>query len=242
MPIGGIGQNSLGFAKGSIIIDTSGAQGAAMTMRRVGQDIRGSLDNAGRGAMSFSEGIRAIRSELVAVGAAGAILTKIGLDGAKSIRNYRVSFTQLLGDERQATELMRQLTDQANMFGLEVEETWQLARALLPSLEGNTEELGKFVTQAALLASTNPLKSTVDASRAIQEYLSGQTISLQRLFNVDPNIIAEAQAQFEGVGDQLDYILNRLGATEEGALQMADAFVGTKNELKLLLSEGFTPL
>ena len=65
---------------------------------------------------------------------------------------------------------------------------------------------------------------------------------MQRLFNVDPNLIAEAQAQFQGVGEQLDYILGRMGATEEGAKEMADAWVGVKNELRLALTDGFTPL
>lgn len=190
----------------------------------------------------IGKGINVVRGELIALGAGAAILGKIGLSGAKSIRNYRTSFANLLGDEKQAVALMGQLTDSANDFGIEVEEVWQLARALLPTLRGNTAELNTFVKRAALLASTNPLKSTADAARAIQEFLAGQTISLQRLFNVDPNIIEEAKNQFKDVGSQLDFILNRLGATEEGARAMADATVGVKNELKLLLAEGFTPL
>lgn len=315
MSIGG-GRN-LGTAVGRINIDTSSAEQAAVTVKRVGRDTTRSFDDATKavdahnaalkrynGALSsaaksrsgvgvlgntsglkssiadmntftqkiregqaeathaasvvgrigaatqtakghmvtFGQGVQQVRAELTAVGVAAGILTKIGLDGAKSIRNYRVSFKNLLGDEQQAIDLMSKLTDQANDFGIEVEEVWQLARALLPSLKGNTEELDEFVKRAALLASTNPLKSTVDASRAIQEYLSGQTISLQRLFNVDPNLIEDAQNQFEGVGEQLDFILTTMGATEEGALAMADSFTSVKNELKLALAEGFTPL
>lgn len=266
MPIGNgfSGGRGLGFAQGRIRIDTSEARQAAVEMKRIGRDIKQSIGGelgrastavdsftekfrAGMGRSSvnlgnFAKQIKSIRTELLAIGASGAILSKIGLDGAKTIRNYRVSFRNLLGDEEKATELMRKLTTQANDFGIEVDEVWQLARALLPSLEGNVDALDDFVKRAALLASTNPLKSTADAARAIQEYLAGQTISLQRLFNVDPNLIQEAQARFQDVGEQLDYILNRMGATEEGAREMADAWVGVKNELKLALAEGFTPL
>ena len=260
MPIGttGVGGRNLGTATGAINIDTSSTEKAAVTVRRVSRDIEQSLGGIGRQnigqkmseqfrtaareAQTFGKQINTLRSEIAAVGVAGAVLSKIGIDGAKNIRNYRVSFRTLLGDEQKATELMRQLTTQANEFGIEVEEVWQLARALLPALEGNVGALDDFVKRAALLASTNPLKGTADAARAIQEYLAGQTVSLQRLFNVDPNLIAEAQAQFKGVGEQLDYILGRMGATEEGAKEMADAWVGVKNELRLALADGFTPL
>lgn len=240
--VAGLGGRSLGTAQGSIRIDTSDAERARLTMQRVGQDIARAvqpIDTALKGAQRT---IREFRGELLAIGAAGAVLTRIGLDGARSMLSYRVSFQQLLGSEREAVALMGDLTDSANQFGIEVEEVWQLARALLPTLEGNTEELDKFVKRAALLASTNPLKSTADAARAIQEYLAGQHISLQRLFNVDPNIIAEARSLYDDVGAQLDYILGRLGATEEGAREMADAFVGVRNEVKLALAEGFAPL
>src|SRR5690606_9630573 len=240
--VAGLGGRSLGTAQGSIRIDTSDAERARVTMQRVGQDIAKSVQPIDTALKTAQRTIREFRGELLAIGTAGAVLTRIGLSGAQAMRNYRVSFQQLLGSEREAVRLMGQLTDSANQFGIEVTEVWQLARALLPTLEGNTEELDKFVKRAALLASTNPLKSTADAARAIQEYLAGQTISLQRLFNVDPNIIQEAQNQFNTVGDQLDYILLRLGAIEEGATAMANAFVGVRNELKLALAEGFTPL
>lgn len=225
------------------------AQSVSGGVERIRQEVasklgaaRQSVGNFLGGLKNVGKGINVVRGELVALGAGAAVLGKIGLDGAKSIRNYRVSFSNLLGDEKQANDLMRQLTTQANDFGIEVEEVWQLARALLPSLQGNVGALDDFVKRAALIASTNPLKSTADAARAIQEYLAGQTISLQRLFNVDPNLIEEAQNRFRDVGEQLDFILGRMGATEEGARAMADGFVSVKNELKLVLAEGFTPL
>src|SRR5690606_34962306 len=52
----------------------------------------------------------------------------------------------------------------------------------------------------------------------------------------------EAQNQVNTGGHHLDYILLRLGATEEGATAMANACVGVRHELKLARAEGFTPL
>ncbi len=241
--IGGMGAGqSLGNARGSISIDTSQLGSVSATVRHVGQQIEQSLGRASASLLHFGRGLNTLKTEIAAVGVAAGVLTKLGLGAAQSLRAYRVQFTQLLGDQEKANALMEKLTDSANEFGIEVTEIWQLGRALLPILKGGTAELDAWVKRAALLASTNPLKSTADAARAIQEYLAGQTISLQRLFNVDPNLIQEAATQFKDVGQQLDYILRRMGATEEGARQMADAWVGVKNELKLLLAEGFTPL
>jgi hypothetical protein len=240
--LGGAGAQSLGTAKGSIVIDTSQAEQAVGAVRRVGQNMAQSLGSASTGVNKFVKDIRSLRSELLMLGTAAAGITLFGLGSAKELRNYRVQFNQLLGDERKAAEVMERLTDQANRFGLEITEVWQLGRALIPVLEDGAASLDVWVKRAALLASTNPLKGTTDAVRAIQEYLAGQPRSLQFLFNVDPNLIQEAKNQYSDVGQQLDYILTRMGATEKGAEQMADAWVSVKNELKLVMATAFTPL
>jgi len=240
MPVfGGVfgvaGGQNLGTARGAVVIDTSQAQNAANTMRRVGQDMS-------RSFAGVQSTILSLRRELTLLSAAAGAVTGFGLMSARDLRNYRVQFSQLLGDYGKADRLMVSLTDQANKFGIEVTEVWQLGRALIPVLKDGADQLDTWVKRAALLASTNPLKGTVDAVRAIQEYLAGQTRSLQFLFNVDPNLIQEAQRQYQDVGQQLDYILTRLGATEAGALAMADAWVAVRNELKLTLATAFTPL
>jgi hypothetical protein len=186
--------------------------------------------------------IDAMQRELAGISIGAGLLTGMGLKEARSMRQYQITFAQLLGDEQEAAKLMGELTDQANEFGIEVGEVWQLGRALLPVLEDGEETLDEWVKRAAMLSSTNPLKGTRDAVRAIQEYLAGQERSLQFLFNVDPNLIQEAKSQYQDVGEQLDFILRRMGATEEAAREMADTTIALRNELRLLLAEGFMPL
>jgi hypothetical protein len=233
---------SLGKARGSIEIDTHDLDRVTQVVHRVGQDIARSFQDAMKGVRQFTAGVKELRTEIMAIGVAGGLVTGLGLGAAKDVRNYRVAFRQILGDEEQAVAVMDKLTKSANEFGIEVTEVWQMARALLPVLKGGSDELDAWVKRAALLSSINPLKATSEASRSIQEYLSGQTISMQRIFNIDPKLIQEAQQQYSDLGEQMDYILTRMGATEEGARAMANAWTGLRNELTLALSVGFTPL
>jgi hypothetical protein len=144
--------------------------------------------------------------------------------------------------EEEANALMRQLADSANEFGLEIGGVFSLAGTLLPLLEGNVEATAEWVERAARLRAVLPTAQQGAEIRAISEYLSGQTVSLQRLFNIPPNIILEAKAQFTDAGEQIDYILQRMGATEEAARAMADPLVSVKNELKLIAAVGFEPI
>jgi hypothetical protein len=236
------GGQSLGNARGVVIIDTSLAQRAAVALRRVGQDMSKAFKPLETTLKNLGRDFEKMKRSIAALGAGAGITAALGLNAARDVRNYRIQFNALLKDEIEAEAVMRSLTKQANRFGIEVNEVWQLGRSLIPVLEDGAESLDVWVKRAALLASTNPLKGTTDAVRAIQEFLAGQPISIQRLFNIDPNLIEEAQDQFEDVGEQLDFILEKMGANEDAAEAMANEWVSLKNELKLALAEGFTPL
>lgn len=189
-------------------------------------------------ARSLFFALRDVHTALLSVGA-GLTLTRafqIGAQGELFVRRYHATFTALLGDEQKAVELMQRLEAAANRFGLDIYDVLQLGRALFPYLKGGTAELDQWVVRAARLQTVNPLKSVGDAARAFQEFLAGQTKSLEYLFNVRPSLIAEAKRQFADFERQVDFILESLGATEEAALKSADAFVTLWNELKLSIS------
>lgn len=234
--------DKLGNAHGVISIDTSPAKRAAIELKRVGREMGVAFKPVETTIKRLQSDLKALRRGIAALGAGAGIATVLGVNAARDIRAYRIQFEALLGDEKEAADVMRTLTDQANRFGIEVNEVFQLGRSLIPVLEDGAESLDVWVKRAALLASTNPLKGTTDAVRAIQEFLAGQPISIQRLFNIDPNLIKEAQDMFTDAGEQLDFILGRMGATEDAATAMANEFVTLTNEIKLALATAFTPL
>ncbi len=243
------GRATLGQATGSIVLDLSQLKGAQLAVQQVGQQMQVALSGipqtAQQGVSSVAklgEGIRSLRTELTAVGAASGLLAGFGINEARNLRNYTVAFRSLVGSQQEALKVMQGLEDSANKFGLDLGEVFQLGRSLLPILKGNTSELDKWVLRAAELRSVFPAAQTGGETRAIAEFLAGQTMSLQRLFNIPPALIAQAKAQFSDLGDQLDFILAKMGATEASALQMANGFQSLKNSISLLLATGFGPL
>ncbi len=238
-----------GIARGVVELDISQLQAAAAHARALGQifqeGFRG-LDTAARrtqgGFAQLTAGIREVRGELLAIGAGAGLLTKLGLEGALNLRNYTIAFRQFVSSQKEAEEVTNRLISAANKYGLEWEGVAQLGRALLPSLKEGAKDLDGWISRAARLRSLFPAAPRGSETIAISEFLAGQTRSLATRFNVPLNVINEAKAKFQDLGQALDYILERRGATEEAAVAMANAFVGVRNELTLLLAEGFTPL
>jgi len=248
----GVGSGrSLGVATGSIRIDTSQVEQAGVTVKRVSGEITQAFGQAGRGVQAFGKDIQAMRGELVAISLASASFVKLGIDAAQSLRGARIQLRELLGSEAKADAVMKSMAAQANKFGLNLAETNSLAIALLPQLKGNTAELDKWVDRAARLSAKGPFGGTEraakDATRAVAEFISGQTISLQRLFNINPAVVQEAIAKAGGdEGKALDLILNKIGATEQAAVDMGNTFAGAmiraKNAATIALDEGFAPI
>lgn len=240
---------SVGTARGVVELDISQLEAAARAARTLGRGFEnalGGIDSSAKRSrssfMSMSDSITSLRGELVALSVGAGILTNFGLTGAKNLRNYTLAFKQFVGTQEEAEKLTARLITQANRYGLEWEGVAQLGRALLPSLKEGAKDLDAWVSRAARLRSLFPTAPRGSETIAISEFLAGQNTSLARRFNVPLSTITEATSKFQDLGQAMDYILERRGATEEAAQGMADSFVGVRNELQLLLAEGFTPL
>lgn len=249
LPAGATGGASMGVASGTIQLDTSQLALAVQTARSLAQSLQHAMNQAGNGSTRANNGfaqmaanLRSVNTELLAIGAGAGLLTKLGLDGAMSLRNYNIAFRQFVGSQKEAEALTNRLIAAANKYGLEWEGTVQLGRALLPSLKEGAKDLDAWVSRAARLRSLFPTAPRGSETIAISEFLSGQNTSIQRRFNIPASLIQEATSKFQDLGQAMDYILERRGATEEAAVAMANAFVGVRNELTLLLAQGFTPL
>jgi len=250
LPAGAIGGGqNLGIAQGTIVLNTSQLAQAVQTARGLAQQLNQAMNSGATGAQRMTTGftaltasLRSVNAELLAIGAGAGLLTKLGLEGALNLRNYTIAFRQFVGSQKEAVALTNQLIDAANKYGLEWEGAVQLGRALLPSLKEGAKDLDSWISRAARLRSLFPAAQRGSETIAILEFLAGQTISLERRFNIPKDVVDDAVAKFKDLGQALDYILERRGATEEAAVAMANAFVGVRNEVSLLLAEGFTPL
>lgn len=268
--VGGLfgGGRGLGNAQGSISIDTSDAQRAAQDMRRIGRNIQSDLSGVGRAAdtvgrktggafsslgtriQGISRSIRGLRTELLAVGALGGILTGIGLNTAGALEEARIQLKGMVGSERDAIRLMGSLREQASKAGLPFEEMLTASRQLLPTLEGSTTELEKWLPLVRRVAVLNRREGLAGAAFAINEALtSGGTdlVSLTERFNISRVQLREALAQTGGdFAAALDLVLGRMGITIETADEMGQTFnaalTRAKDAAGQALAAGFTPL
>lgn len=244
------GNLQAGYARGVVELDISQLERAAAHARALGQAFESALGNVSNGAaraqstfQQLTAGITSLRGELLAIGAGAGLLTGLGLSGAQNLRAYTIAFRQFTNSQKEAVELTNHLIDLANKYGIEWEGVFQLSRSILPNLKGGTQELDEWISRAIRLRTLFPQAPRGSETIAINEFRTGNTRSLALRFNVPLDVIREATALFKGdYGAALDYILERQGATEEAALAMANSFTGVRNELQLLLAQGFMPL
>lgn len=272
MPIGsaGLGGRNLGQATGAIIVDTSSVEKAAVTVKRVGRDINqsitGNLGKASTAVDSFTEkfrggigridlksisrGIKDIRGELLAVGVAAGALTGIGLQTAGGIQEARVQLKGMTGSLESAEALISSLREQANASGIPFADMLAASRQLLPTLEGSTEELEKWLPIVRRVAVLNQREGVAGAAFSINEALSSggtDLVSLAERFNISRVQLRQALEQTGGdFSAALDLVLTKMGITQQTADEMGQTFNASfriaKDAALQALGAGFEPL
>lgn len=251
------GQSSLGHAQGSISIDTSDLRNATAVARGVSQQISQSfaaIDVASKKTLanlaSFSRGIAQIKGELTGLSVGAGIISGIGLNMAGSLEEAEIKLTGMLRSVDKANALMADLRKRAAAAGLPFNDMLAVAVRLLPTLQGNTEELDKWYGLARRVAVLNPLEGMSGAAFSINEALTSggnDLVSLVERFNVSRSQLRAEMASNGGdFAAALDTVLNRMGITNETAEKMGMTFRAGLNAAKdaaiQLLAEGFTPL
>ena len=252
MPLFGglLGGQRLGNAHGTITIDTSQAERAQLTMRRVGQQIGGAFSGLSRGARTFSAEISKVNRELTALGIAGGIISAMGIRAAASFEEVQVQLVGMTGSLEEATELAERLRDRAAVAGLPFADLLAAAKQLLPTMQGNTEELESWLDLTRRVAVLNQREGIAGAAFAINEALtSGGTdlISLTERFNISRVQLREALEETGGdFAAALDMVLTRMGITQQTAEAMGRtfnaSFAAAKDAAVQLLAEGFEPI
>lgn len=248
---------ALGTARGSIVINTASLSQAAQTARSVGQQINRALGGISQGAQSaenalgrVSRGIGRLRGELTALGVASDLLAGLGLRTAGSFEEAEIQLSGMVGGLREARVLMDDLRKRAAAAGVPFSDMLAVATRLLPTMQGNTEELEQWYDLTRRVAVLNQREGLAGAAFAINEALtSGGTdlVSLTERFNIS-RVQLRAALQETG-GDfaaALDMVLVRMGITTQTADQMGQTFNASlrvaRDAAVQLLAEGFTPL
>lgn len=275
MPIGTAGVSggrNLGTATGRIVIDTASVEKAAVVAKRVGKEINqsigGEMGKTSRSVDEFTEKFRSgigksrldltrlakeikgLRNEIAAVGVAGALLSGIGLKTAAGIQEATIQLKGMVGSEQAAVKLMTELRKQASAAGVPFADILGATRILLPTLQGSTEELEKWLPLVRRVAVLNQREGLAGAGFAINEALSSggtDLVSLTERFNISRTQLREALTQTGGdFAAALDIVLTKMGITIQTADEMGTTFNASLNAAKdaasQLLAAGFQPL
>jgi hypothetical protein len=251
------GATSLGNAQGAISIDVSDLRNVAGVARAVSQQVAqsfGAIDAATKRTQArladISRGVGEIKGELTGLSIGAGLLSGIGLNMAGSMEEAQIKLAGMLRSVDKANALMADLRKRAAAAGLPFNDMLAVAVRLLPTLQGNTEELDKWYGLARRVAVLNPLEGMSGAAFSINEALTSggnDLVSLVERFNVSRSQLRAEMASNGGdFAAALDTVLNRMGITNETAEKMGTTFRAGLNAAKdaaiQLLAEGFTPL
>ena len=162
-------------------------------MRKVGQEINTSLGRATSGLNSFSAGINKVRGQLTALSVGAGLLSGLGIKTAASFEEVNIQLVGMTGSFDAATALTEKLRKDAARAGLPFADMLQMAKQLLPSLEGSTDQLESWAKLVRRVAVLNPQEGLAGAAFAANEAISSggtDLVSLAERFNISPRATA----------------------------------------------------
>lgn len=204
--------------------------------------------------MGVSNTLDGIRSELALISVGAGLIAASGINYASNLQAANIQLKGMLGGQTAATEMMENLEEQGRKAGLPFKDMVTFAVQLLPTLEGNTEELNRWfdiVRRTAVLnqgASGGIAGATFSLREAFLSVEAGGNdfVSLADRFNISKKALRDA-LEVSG-GDfvaAMDIVLNKLGITDEAVDEMAGSFRNSFNvavdAVNRLLSAGFGP-
>lgn len=151
-------------------------------------------------------------------------LTQLGVETAKEYEIAGAQFRAVLqGDEQAAEATLKRIQALSRQVG---QNLTGVARAFLPEVE-TLDQLEEILRIATALAQFQPEQGILGARIALQEFISGETRSLRRRFEIPQADIDRIQEAFEtgGIGaaiEELNRFLDDTGRSLEALSDTAD--------------------
>ena len=196
---------SLGTASGAIRIDTKDVDRARREIGRAASEMSSSFVGVDKAAKSTSRSfervakdINSMRGEIVALSTAAGVLAGIGLNVASNMEAAKIQFVGLTGGVQAATNLMNDLRKKSLATGIPFNDMLKASKLLLPTLQGNTDQLEQYMKLAQRVAVLNPAEGITGAAFAINEAISSggtDLVSLAERFNISRSQLRDALAQ-----------------------------------------------
>lgn len=243
----GAGQ-SAGVARGRIVIDTTSFETARVNVVRASADMTKSIQQTDAQTKQLTTSTQAFGS---AAGLAWGSFLGYSLKSADNVRSLERLMTTFIGDTQKAAQVMGELRAQADRTNTPFLGLLNSSRQILPALRGQVDALDEATIIAQKLAIIDPAQGFEGAGLAIREFLSGTYTSLVNRFELSRSELMRIRDQYKGDTEGMLRELNRFltestNITDDSLAEMGDtgtaAFAQMRDELTLLLADGFEPL
>jgi hypothetical protein len=251
MEQGAIGGGAgLGAAHATILIDTSSLAQMAATARLLGQQTQAALVGIGTQAQRtetrlqhMARSTKELRTETLALTAAGAGLVGFGVKLAGNLQENQVLLKAMTGSSKAMAEQIDRARKFSVEYGIRQSEVLGIFTKLSPILKSNNADLEESVRIIARLKVLNPQE---DGMFAVREFLSGDIQSLVERFNVSRSEVRETVAEYGYTLEALDKLLTKMNITDELAAEMGKTFNASArlavDAMGQIAATGFTPL
>lgn len=247
--------NAIGKAIGRIDVDISALIAARDNAVRAGREISNALKGIGpstdQGVRQAESGLQRLNRQLDTIASKGSLAfgTFIagGVKSANTVGQLETKFRILVGSQKQANieaEKLRGYAEDTNQPYLKVLES---ASMLQTAIKGTRVDLQEITSIASRLSIKSPEQGPLGAGIALQEYVSGDYMSLVRRFELDratlQKIRQEANGDVQKMVEGLDEYLTKLGLTNDALKEMGEfeAFGLLKDDLQQTMAVGFDP-
>lgn len=176
---------------------------------------------------------------------------RTGVDISMSLEEANLAFRAMTNSESEALDLMNQLTESAQKFGLPITDTFRTMQRFIPLIKQSGGEIDKVIEIAARLMTLNPVQGFEGAMFSITEAMASgskglDAISLRERFGIVPDQLRQAREETGNLVDALDLVLNRMSRTSDLALAFGQttraSFTRARDALGLFLSQAVEPL
>lgn len=179
-----------------LLADTRRGVGTAeRELDKLSKSGKGVFDSANKGGLNFANilsgavggAVVGLTTKLVDMAAAGvqafAGMISKAVELASTYQGTRVLFENILGSPEEADAVLEHIRDTALSIGQDVAGSTSLAQSFLPDVE-SLQQLDEIVKAAAGLQILQPERTAEDARIALEQALSGDTLSLTDRFNI----------------------------------------------------------
>jgi len=159
-------------------------------------------------------------------------VSKAAMEINSTFEQAELSMTAMTRSEEGAATLMRILRQEAVRTGRVTSEIAEIGWRLVPYSEGDVAKFKELLNLTLRLSAMRPELPLNIATRALMEFQSGYTQTLNRTFGISRTLINNVTAEMGYTVEAFDTIMTKFRVGEDLVADFADTWLGLTNTLR----------